>query len=144
MHYSSCGVTGSNVTCSPSCYLSRSPVLALANNKVTEVTGKFRGKNSIPREHAHEKNRFDSDIAVTSVTPVTYYLMNTENTDSKEVTANLSRCNFWCYPVFSLMHDLIGQFFGSDGLFNKKTAFSGVSRIVNAHKHHKEGLQWTR
>lgn len=140
MQYSLYGVTGRLITCSPFCYLSRSPISALANRKVTEVTGKSRGKKSVLRDHAHGKNRFNSDIAVTSVT---YYLMSTENTDSTEVTVKASRSNFWRYPDFSLMHDPLGVF-PHVLVYVLKTAFSAVSCIVNAHKHHMEGPQWTR
>ena len=140
MQYSLYGVTGRLITCSPFCYLSRSPILALANRKVTEVTGKLQEKKSALRDHAHGKNRIDSDIAVT---PVTYYLMSTENTDSTEVTVKTSRSNFWRYPDFSLMHDPLGVF--GKVLSNIwKMAISGVSCIVIAHKHHREGLQWTK
>ena len=143
MQYSLYGVTGRLITCSPFCYLSRSPISALANRKVTEVTGKPQGKKSALRDHAHGKNIFNSDIAVTSVTPVTYYLMSTENTDSTEVTVKISRSNFWRYPDFSLMHDTLGVF--GKVLSNIwKTAISGVSCIVIAHKHNREGLQWTK
>lgn len=112
MQYRAYGVTGFSVTCSPFCYLSRSPILATATQKVTEVTGKSPEKNNVTLldPHAHEKKNIDSNFTVTSVTSVTYYFETTENTDSKEVTEFLSRSNFWCYPDFSLMHDLIGSF----------------------------------
>ncbi len=144
MPFNSYGVTGRLITCSPFCYFLRSPILATATHKVTEVTGKSQEKIPVPLDpHAHEKNNFDSNIAVTSGTSVTYYLMNTENTDSTEVTALQSRSNFWRYPDFFLMHDPIGVFAGV--FFHIwKMAFSGISRIVSVLKHRREWLQWTK
>ena len=140
MQYSPYGVTGRLITCFPFCYLSRSPVSALANRKVTEVTGKYQKRNFPIMAHAHGKNRINSDIAVTSVTPVTYYLISIENTDSTEVTGKLTRRAYSCYPDFSHAHALLREIFSHI----LKSAFFRHFQIHGVKKHSKEAVEWTR